>query len=282
VAPTVPIVSVDPPTQREVGQALAVVFQSGSPEAAVRQADDSGILTVQTAEGRQFAFLPLSVRKAGALPPKEEGGGGEDPGAGPLEGGSAGALRRAVSLSFTLDPFFGTAALTTPQGTQVELMGAPPDLARFLALLRPLGVMGLTIARGHFLLPTADPAPTLIARLAFELAPGAGPPGPAARPDGTAEVTYPEGRVQAAVPVFADLLGLLEFLPAQPGVGGLAPQADGTVRVLFAGQPLRLRPAFAVSGPTPAGAKRQIVGEGPGGFTFTSSDGRRQRFTIVP
>jgi ornithine carbamoyltransferase len=64
-------------------------------------------------------------------------------------------------------------------------------------------------------------------------------------------------------------------------VSEVQPNADGTISLLFQGQPLRLRPAFTV-GLTSAGAQPVIVRESGDTFTFTSAGGRRQRFMIVP
>ena len=256
VRSTVPIALLDASTQHEFGRAIAQLLQSANPDPVVSQAPDTGLLGVQTVERRQFSFLPFAVR-AGS------------------------ALRRAAGPGFTRDPSTGVATVTTNRGTQVDVMGAPAELRTLLTLFAELGVRGLTIERGHFTLQTADPGLTGIVRLDFELVLGTNVPGPRLLPDGSAQLTYPGGRSQAAFPIFADLPGFLQLLSGQPGVGDVQSSTDGTVRAVVNGRPLRLRPAFTV-GATPGETKREIIAESPDTFTFTSTDGRRQRFTIIP
>ncbi len=161
-------------------------------------------------------------------------------------------------------------------------MGAPPDLQALLERLRPFGVTTLTIQRGQFTLGTATPGVTGTVRLDFAVQPVLQFPGVTLRPEGTASVVYDfpvSGRVQTAVPLFADIPGFLSAAQAMPGVTRAQPQADGTVTALVDGQPVKVRPDFVVT--RSPGASKRILAEG-GTLLFDTGDGRRQRFTIVP
>jgi hypothetical protein len=219
----------------------------------VSQAPESGIVALQTTEGREFSLLPLGVRSGSALQP-------------------------AAALSLPFDATSGVATLATPQGSRVDVMGAPPDLPALLALLAPFGVRELTIERGHFRLRTGDPALTGIIRFDGEITRG-GPAGLQMGSDGGVRLTYADGRRQLAFPIFADLPGLLQFLSTVPGVSGIQPEPAGTVLALVSGQAFRLLPAFTLLSGGPGGPP-QLVPEGPDAFTFVSADGRRQRFTV--
>ncbi len=250
--PAVCIAALDRPALLALGEAASRILRGAAVE--VTQDPDSDILTLQAPEGRTFAVLPLCVN-------------------------SASTPVGAPAPSVTVDPLSGVATLTAPDGSPVEVMGAPPDFRQFLDLLAPLGVTGVAIERGLFTAQTANPNLIGVFRLGFETFGGGGSPRVESLPDGTARLTYPGGRTQMAFPVFEDLTGLLEFLPAQPGVGGAEPHADGTVSVLFRGESFRLRPAFTV-GPPVAGTTPQIIRDGTETFSFTGSDGRSQSLTV--
>jgi sugar lactone lactonase YvrE len=250
----VPIVVLDAAARRAVAEAFDQALGTRGTEPTVQR--ETGVVTMTAPDGRQFAFLVLRRTR-------------------PAAAGSPPAVPGVA-----LDPSTGVATVVAPTGERLEVMGAPTDFQAFLAVLRPLGVIGLTIQRGQFLLATETPGITAAVRLGFALRSGPVIPGVAAEANGTAAITYPgSGRVQDLLPVFADVPAFLAAARGLPGVVEVQPRADGTVTAVVGGQPVALRPEFLVSR-SPAGSARSIAVEG-GALVHDTGDGRRQRFRLV-
>jgi hypothetical protein len=248
------------PTGQTVQQELtqAATALSGTTDVTVQQDPGTGVTTLAIAD-RQFAFWPIGA----ALQVRR-----------PL-------TRQDATPSLTVDPASGTATIISPGGVQLTVMGVPPNLQAFLQILAPHGVTGAQVNPGQFVLNTSNPRLQFSTRLSFEVTSGAGAPGIAANPDGSVTITYPGGLRQQGFPLFADVAGFIDQVTrAYPGVQA-TPNLDGTVTVQAGEQALRVRPEFTVTGGSPSGAKRLVLGESPGPV-FDIGDGRRQRFTILP
>jgi hypothetical protein len=92
-------------------------------------------------------------------------------------------------------------------------------------------------------------------------------------------VVYSDGTAQAMKPAIQDPDEFKTAANAIPGVSNVTMNTDGTIKVIYNGQSLQLKPTFDV---TPGnGTATPSVNAGSGGtFTFTNSKGDKQTFTL--